>query len=183
MGEASDAVTFRDSDPNLVDQKWAMVRNGIQMPSFQIPDGNKFEVTTSSGNGVEQMGEPRFWDQALLLDVRSPGEYKHMSLPKSLLVPHEEIVGPDCDGLHRVLDAVGGERAVPIAVYCRRGNRSQVVKEALEKNGFTNVRNAINIVTVLQSVGKNDDLLKDTWRRYAARSDSSCALPGRSGQN
>jgi rhodanese-related sulfurtransferase len=69
---------------------------------------------------------------ALLLDVRSPGEFSGGHLPGAINVPVQELearlreVGPD-------------ERHV--VVYCRSGHRSSRAAQILREHGFAHVHN------------------------------------------
>jgi phage shock protein E len=74
---------------------------------------------------------------ALLLDVRTPGEFAERHLPGSLLIPHDEIDRR----ISEVLEAQEGDRTRPIVVFCRRGGRAQTAKDVLVANGFTEVTN------------------------------------------
>lgn len=70
-------------------------------------------------------------DGALLVDVRTPGEYNVKHLKNSVNLP---------------LNTVGYafkdiDKNSNIVVYCRSGNRSGQAKAYLEKAGFTNVHN------------------------------------------
>lgn len=71
-------------------------------------------------------------DGALLLDVRTPGEFSAGHLPDARNVPVAE--------LGRRLDELG-TRDRPIVVYCRSGARSAVAKSVLLRAGFEKVAN------------------------------------------
>ena len=70
---------------------------------------------------------------AILLDVRSPQEYKEGHLEGSYLIPEYELKAKAQEIL---LDK---ER--PIIVYCSSGNRSKKAQKLLEKMGYKNVYN------------------------------------------
>ena len=67
----------------------------------------------------------------VILDVRTPEEYRERHIPHALNIPNETI----------------GASAIPalpnqdqlILVYCRSGNRSRQAAEKLAKLGYTNV--------------------------------------------
>lgn len=68
---------------------------------------------------------------AMLVDVRSPGEFSTGSAKGAVNIP---------------LDNVGNslnkfKNKSHIVVFCRSGNRSGQAKSILERNGFTNVTN------------------------------------------
>jgi len=67
---------------------------------------------------------------AMLVDVRSPGEFSGGHIEGALSIPIQELSG-------RVSEL--GEKSGQIVVYCQSGGRSAMAKRLLEKNGFTNV--------------------------------------------
>ena len=67
---------------------------------------------------------------ALLLDVRSTGEYSDGGIEGSVNIPIQELAGR--------LDELG-EKNGEIVVYCQSGGRSAMAKRLLESNGFTKV--------------------------------------------
>ena len=77
---------------------------------------------------------------ALLIDVRSIEEVKEGSLEQALHIPHDQIVAQ--------LDALGVDKADPIVLFCRSGNRSGLAQAALLNAGFSAVING----------GGNEDL-------------------------
>ena len=69
---------------------------------------------------------------AVLLDVRSPQEFREGNLPSSVNFPLQEI-----DRLaHRIED-----KDTPIFLYCRSGARSSKAATILRHLGFTRVKN------------------------------------------
>jgi phage shock protein E len=75
---------------------------------------------------------PGIPEGALIVDVRSAGEYQTGHFPGALNIPVDEI-GKRTAEL--------GDQGKPIVVYCRSGRRSGIAKVQLEKAGFTNVVN------------------------------------------
>lgn len=69
---------------------------------------------------------------AVLLDVRSAGEYANGRIPGSMNIPLNEL--PKIEGM------VPG-KDVPLFVYCLSGARSGRAVSFLEKLGYSNVRN------------------------------------------
>ncbi len=67
---------------------------------------------------------------ALLLDVRSEGEYADGAIEGSLNIPIQELAGR--------MDELG-KKDDEIVVYCQSGGRSAMAKRLLESNGFTKV--------------------------------------------
>jgi len=64
---------------------------------------------------------------ALLLDVRSPAEFREAHLPNALNVPVQELPG-------RLGELAPATR--PIVVYCRSGGRSAQATTLLRQAGF-----------------------------------------------
>lgn len=70
-------------------------------------------------------------DGALLLDVRSSGEFSEGHLPGAVNVPVQE--------LEASLGSLSPDKARPIVVYCRSGVRSARARSRLLQAGFTRV--------------------------------------------
>ena len=71
---------------------------------------------------------------AFVVDVRTPDEFRGGHLENAQNIPVTEI--------EQHLASFGTDKNREIIVYCQRGARAGKAKEALEKNGFTNVHNA-----------------------------------------
>lgn len=70
---------------------------------------------------------------ALLVDVRTLGEFNEGHLPGAKLIPVSE--------LENRLAELGDDKNRPIVVYCKSGIRSGRAEELLEAKGFTDVTN------------------------------------------
>jgi phage shock protein E len=70
-------------------------------------------------------------DGALLLDVRSPGEFSGGHIPGAQNIPVHELAG-------RVAE-LGADKARPVVVYCASGMRSASAAGTLRKAGFARV--------------------------------------------
>ncbi len=68
---------------------------------------------------------------AILVDVRSPGEFSSGSVKGAVNIPLEQI--------HNQLGKFKGKKNV--VVFCRSGNRSSQAKTILEQSNFKNVIN------------------------------------------
>lgn len=66
---------------------------------------------------------------AILVDVRSPGEFSSGSVKGAINIP--------LDQLQQQLTKFKGKQN--IVVFCRSGNRSSMAKNFLSQNGFQNV--------------------------------------------
>jgi len=77
--------------------------------------------------------------EIVLVDVRTPDEWKQTGLPASghAITMHQQ--GPDF--VQQLDAALGGDRSKPLAVICRTGNRTGSLVAPLEKAGYTRVIN------------------------------------------
>ena len=69
---------------------------------------------------------------AVLLDVRTPQEYREGHIPGSINIPLQQ--------LDKAID-VYENKAVPLFVYCYSGGRSRQAAAVLQSMGYTNVTN------------------------------------------
>ncbi|MBQ7785200.1 MAG: rhodanese-like domain-containing protein [Clostridia bacterium] len=69
---------------------------------------------------------------ALLVDVRTPGEYSQGHIPGSCNIPLQSI--------DKVADYADNKN-IPLFVYCLSGARSQRAVGALKQMGYTRVKN------------------------------------------
>jgi phage shock protein E len=72
-------------------------------------------------------------DGALVIDVRTAGEFSGGHIEGAINIPHNVI--------SREIEKHETGKAKAIIVYCRSGARSTVAKKALEHAGYTNVVN------------------------------------------
>jgi len=72
-------------------------------------------------------------DDPLILDVRTPAEFKSGHLPNAVLIPVQE--------LQRRIGELTPYRDKDILVYCATGNRSTVAAKILIDRGFTRIAN------------------------------------------
>ena len=68
----------------------------------------------------------------IILDVRTQEEFDEKHIPGAILIPHTEIEAQAAKELP--------QKEQLILVYCRSGNRSKTASEALEKLGYTRIR-------------------------------------------
>ena len=71
-------------------------------------------------------------DGAVLLDVRTPGEYREGHIPGSKNVPLQSI-----DKVGDIIENKG----TPIFVHCLSGARSRQATAVLQQMGYSNVKN------------------------------------------
>jgi phage shock protein E len=75
------------------------------------------------------LGEP---DAPLLLDVRTPAEFRGGHVPGAVNIPHTELPAR--------LEAIEIGRERGVVVYCESGRRAAVATEALVNAGFPDVK-------------------------------------------
>ena len=79
--------------------------------------------------------------EILVIDVRSPREWRQTGVPKG----SRQVTIHDPGGLPGFVEAVkvalGGDLKRPIAVICATGNRSTLAQRLLARAGFTRVLN------------------------------------------
>ena len=88
--------------------------------------------------------EYRNTNGAVLLDVRTPQEYREGHIPGSKNVPLQQL-----DKISSVAD----NKNVPLFVYCYSGGRSRQAASMLQHMGYTNVQN-IGGITAYQGKGE-----------------------------
>ncbi len=69
---------------------------------------------------------------AILLDVRTPEEYREFHIPGSKNVPLQAL-----DEIEKIAD----NKDVPIFVHCLSGGRSRQAAALLQQMGYSNVKN------------------------------------------
>ena len=67
----------------------------------------------------------------IILDVRTPEEYKSKHIPGAINIPNETI------GTEEIPELPDKEQL--IMIYCRSGNRSKQAAEKLAAQGYTNI--------------------------------------------
>ncbi len=87
---------------------------------LKAPDINK---------GVEEF---RATEGAVLLDVRTPGEYREGHIPGSKSVPLQTL-----DKIEEIIE----NKATSIFVHCLSGARSRQATAILQQMGYSNVKN------------------------------------------
>ncbi|MCX7772446.1 MAG: rhodanese-like domain-containing protein [Clostridia bacterium] len=74
----------------------------------------------------------------VLIDVRTPDEYKVVHIPKSILIPESEIK-------EKIADVIPDKQAT-IIVYCQTGKRSAQAAKTLASLGYKRVFNLGGII-------------------------------------
>ena len=78
------------------------------------------------------VAEYNLTEHAVLLDVRTPEEYRNGHIPGSCNVPLQAI-----DEIESIVE----DMETPLFVYCRSGNRSGQAMAILRDMGYRNVKN------------------------------------------
>lgn len=86
----------------------------------------------------------------LIIDTREPFEYQSSHVEGSINIPPAKFSGKELPAELKSVDVKH-----PIIVYCRTGNRSNVVETILRSHGFSNVTNGINENQVYKLIGKD----------------------------
>ncbi len=68
-------------------------------------------------------------EEVQILDVRQPSEHRAAALPRSILIPLDQLPA-------RLFEL---DRARPVAVYCHHGSRSFMALRFLQQAGFAQV--------------------------------------------
>lgn len=74
---------------------------------------------------------------ALLMDVRSEGEYASGHVEGAVHIPHTQIA----ENKDRIKSLVKGDLSKPVVVYCASGRRSGMAKEQIKQLGYETVVN------------------------------------------
>ena len=88
--------------------------------------------------------------KAVLIDVRSPEEFRVIRIPGSILIPDYEIKD-------KIADVVP-DKNTPIIVYCRSGNRSRNAAKTLIEMGYTRVFDLGGIIDWPYDTDGDDEL-------------------------
>ena len=68
---------------------------------------------------------------ALILDVRTPGEFGDGHVPNAVNIPHNELASR--------LSELNSSSDRPIVLYCRSGKRAGMAASVLQKAGYTDL--------------------------------------------
>jgi phage shock protein E len=78
----------------------------------------------------------------VIIDVRSKAEF--------IFGHHPEAYHLEYSTIRETISSLHLDKDAPIVLYCRSGRRAEMAKSDLEKLGFSNVVNGINLETIMQ---------------------------------
>jgi len=104
-------------------------------------------LTTLTGCARESgpsLAAPAAWEQAqagqlTLIDIRRPDEWRQTGVARGALEINMQHPRGALGFVEQVAAEVGGNRAAPIGLICRTGNRTSHMQRVLADAGFTNV--------------------------------------------
>lgn len=97
--------------------------------------------------GLKGRGEiVKLPDNAVLLDVRQPGEFNAGHIAGAVLVPHDTIKDK--------IASVVPNKETPVYVYCRSGRRSAMAVRSMRSLGYTNLIDLGGMAEARDRLGK-----------------------------
>jgi phage shock protein E len=87
---------------------------------------------------ARQGDKPVSYKESYLVDVRSPEEFAAGTAKEAINIPYDQVANH--------LDTFKNKKQ--IVVFCKSGGRSAQAKATLEKNGFKNVVDGVNLENV-----------------------------------
>jgi len=82
------------------------------------------------------------YPEAVIFDVRSPGEFADTSMFKSLNIGHiKGAINMPIDSIQKSISKITQLRNKPVIVYCSHSSRSRRACKLLSENGFTQIEN------------------------------------------
>jgi NADPH-dependent 2,4-dienoyl-CoA reductase/sulfur reductase-like enzyme/rhodanese-related sulfurtransferase len=108
----------------------------IPLPIDKKSIGEKVQEETETNQNVSAHELER-----LVVDVRTPGEFRSGAFPNALNIPLDDIMSGKAD--------FGDNHDREIIVYCATGARSAYAQQVLMQHGFTNVKNGGGISAMM----------------------------------
>ncbi len=108
----------------------------ISIRGYEIQGQSKPSQTTSV-QSLNQEVQTLLSKNAIAIDVRTKEEFQMAHYKDALNIPYDEI--------ETHVKKSEAYKDKPIILYCRSGRRASIAKQTLEKYGFKNVLNAINL--------------------------------------
>lgn len=108
----------------------------VALTGCSVASGN--EESSKQESGARPSPREAVAQAAVVVDVRTPGEFAGGHLERAINIPIDELDARLTE-LDRALD---GDRSKKLVVYCASGRRSGIAKDLLEKKGYGAVTNA-----------------------------------------
>jgi phage shock protein E len=108
----------------------------ISIRGYEI-QGQSKPSQTSSVQSLNQEVQTLLSKNAIVIDVRTKEEFQMAHYKDALNIPYDEI--------EKHIKKLEAYKDKQIILYCRSGRRASIAKQTLEKYGFKNVLNAINL--------------------------------------
>ena len=105
-----------------------LVLSLVMLSACAAPQRAQSYRRISADEAIAMMEEEQDY---IILDVRTPAEFKERHIPDAINVPNENIGSAEIPQLP--------DKDQLIMVYCRSGNRSKQASEKLVKLGYSNV--------------------------------------------
>ncbi|TLS67473.1 rhodanese-like domain-containing protein [Photobacterium damselae subsp. damselae] len=102
---------------------------------------------SSQNLSAKEVTPAEFWQleqtpNTVIIDVRSPAEFKQGHLPSAMNIPFDQIAQ---------LEAQVKEKDRPILLYCRSGQRARIAEQQLNALGYPNTFNGMSYQQLLQA--------------------------------
>lgn len=110
---------------------------GATACSNDSASSDESEIKVMTGEELEKQNADKKKDEVLIIDVRSPEEYKGGHIAHAINIPLDEVKDR--------LDEIADYKDKPVILYCNTGNKSGQAAEILVENGFTDVTNAAGV--------------------------------------
>ncbi|WMM23600.1 rhodanese-like domain-containing protein [Tissierella sp. MB52-C2] len=107
-------------------------------------------IKSMTGEELVKQNSGKDKDKVLIIDVRSPEEYKAGHIPNA--------INMNVDGFEDRIAEIEDLKEFPIITYCNSGKKSGDVAEILVKNGFTNVTNGAGVKEFEYDLVHYDDI-------------------------
>ena len=106
-------------------------------------------ASCSTAEDAAKLSPAEAWNKinsgALVIDVRTAGEFGSGHLDKAVHIPFDEIAERRSE--------LGGDHTREIVLYCRSGRRSEIAVQTLRRLGYQNVYNGGGYTDLLAQKG------------------------------
>ena len=116
------------------------------------------EIKTMTGEELVDQNSAKKKDEVLIIDVRSPEEYKAGHIPNAINI--------NVDETQSRLNEIEDYKDKPIIVYCNSGKKSNDSAEILVNNGFQDVTNAQGVKEFEYDLVQYDDVRGEAFESF-----------------